>query len=130
MHQGRGGQHDLELLAVAVELENRARLEIFTLPDAVGPTLAQRGGEGERLLLRCLRRHAGTQTSEHIEGRVPIGENVLPSTTYGLPNHRQPDVVANTRRARHYADDAEQLAVHTDASADDGEIAAEPPLPE
>ena len=30
-HHGRGGQHDHELLAVAVQRENRPRLEILTL---------------------------------------------------------------------------------------------------
>ena len=129
-HQGRGGQHNLELLAVAVELENRPRLEILTLPDVVGPALAQAGGEGERLLLRRLRRHPGPETSIQIEGRVPVGEQRAAFDHIRLPDQRHPDVVAGLCRARHHADHPEQLAVHTDASTDDCGIPSEPPLPE
>ncbi len=93
-HQGRGGQHNLELLAVAVERENRPRLEILTLPDVVGPTLTQAGGEGERLLLRRLRRHSGPETSIEIEGRVPVGEQRAAFDHIRLPDQRHPDVVA------------------------------------
>ena len=36
MHQGRGGQRDLELVAVGVELVNGPRFEILARPDVVG----------------------------------------------------------------------------------------------
>ena len=129
-HQGRGGQHDRELLAVAVERENRPRLEILILPDAIGPTLTQAGGEGERLLLRRLRRHPGPETSIEIEGRVPVGEQRAAFDHIRLPDQRHPDIVADLCRARHHADHPQQLAVHTDAATDDCRIASEPPLPE
>ena len=129
-HQGRSGQRNLELLAVVVEREDRPRLEILTLKEPVGPTLTQARGEGERLLLRRLRRHPGPETSIEIEGRVPVGEQRAAFDHIRLPDQRHPDVAADLCRARHHTDHPEQLAVHTDGSTDDGGVPSEPPPPE